>query len=172
MKSIVVLSGPVGAGKSTVAKELVASAPHPVAYIEGDTFWTFIAGGGATFGMAKNFTTIMSAMTAAAIPYATAGYEVVLDFSIPPWFVAGAHGMVKRFGAPLDYVVLRPSERVCAARAAARSEGTIPDYAPYRELYASFDDAERHIICEDSASAATVAEQIRMGLSAGSFRVR
>src|SRR6188508_1636732 len=112
MKPIVLLSGPVGAGKSTVAKELIAISPGPLSYIEGDTFWAYIAKGGAAQGMAKNFTTIMSAMTAAAIPYASAGYEVVVDFSIPPWFLNGAYAMMKRFGAPVDYVVLRPSEAV------------------------------------------------------------
>jgi len=34
---------------------------------------------------------------------------------------------------PLDYVVLRPSETVCEARAASRTEGVIADYGPYRE---------------------------------------
>lgn len=36
-------SGPVGAGKTTVAKELVALLPAPVSYIEGDIFWYFVA---------------------------------------------------------------------------------------------------------------------------------
>ena len=43
VKSIILLSGPVGAGKSTVARELIASLPDPIAYVEGDKFWFFIA---------------------------------------------------------------------------------------------------------------------------------
>ena len=69
MKPIILLSGPVGAGKSTVARELVASAPGPLTYIEGDTFWFFLAKGAASQGRHKNFRTVMSAMTAA--PYLT-----------------------------------------------------------------------------------------------------
>jgi len=172
VKSIILLSGPVGAGKTTVAKELIAATSHPLVYIEGDTFWSFIAKGGAAQGMGKNFRTIMSSMTAAAIPYATAGYEVIVDFSIPPWFLGGAHAVVKRFGTPLDYVVLRPSEAVCAARAAARPEGTISDYTSYRDLYSTFDDAARYTISDDEASAGGVAQRIRDGLTAGTFRVR
>ena len=38
--SVVMLSGPVGAGKTTVARELVAISPAPLCYIEGDTFWS------------------------------------------------------------------------------------------------------------------------------------
>jgi adenylate kinase family enzyme len=43
MKPIVLLSGPVGAGKTTIARGLVAISPSPIAYIEGDKFWSFIA---------------------------------------------------------------------------------------------------------------------------------
>lgn len=84
IQPIIFISGPVGAGKTTVAKELVKSSSHPVTCIEGDQFWFFIAKGGDVRGRSKNFKTIMSAMTAAAVPYALAGYEVIVDFSIPP----------------------------------------------------------------------------------------
>jgi hypothetical protein len=114
---------------------------------------------------------VMTAMTAAALPYALAGYEVVLDFSIPPWFLDAVRKIVKIKDVPLDYVVLRPSESVCSARAAARSEGAIADYAPYRDLYSSFDGAERNMICDDESDAAIVAERIRKSLTQGIFRV-
>ena len=45
MNSIILLSGTVGAGKSTVAKELVKLIDNPVINIEGDVFWKFIAKG-------------------------------------------------------------------------------------------------------------------------------
>jgi len=170
VKPITLLSGPVGAGKSTVARELVALSPGPTAYIEGDTFWSFIARG-AAIPIAKNFKMIMTSMTAAALPYALYGYEVILDFSIPPWFLDTARRIVEGKQLPLNYVVLRPSEAVCAARAAGRTEGVIADYAPYRDLYLSFDGAERHMIQDDTSDAAAVAQRIREGLDAGVFRV-
>ena len=142
MRSIIILSGPVGAGKTTVARELVAASPGPMAYIEGDTFWSFIAKGTGN-GRHRDFRTLMWSMTAAAVPYAVADYEVLLDFSIPPWFLDTARKVVRARAVPIDYVVLRPSEEVCTTRAAARSEGKIADYTPYRDLYLSFDEASR-----------------------------
>lgn len=171
MQSIVLLSGPVGAGKTTVAPALVASAPGPVAYIEGDAFWSFIAKDGKKQGWQKNFGIIMRAMMAAAIPFAIGDYEVVLDFSIPPWFLDTARRIATRRAVPLDYVVLRPSEAVCAARAAARLAGPIADYQPYRELYRSFDEAASHIVADDASDASVIANHIRHGLAAGTFRL-
>jgi adenylate kinase family enzyme len=165
------LSGPVGAGKTTVARQLIACAAGPIAYIEGDTFWSFIAKRSASQRREKSFRMVMAAMTAAAVPYALHGYEVILDFSIPPWFLETAQKVAKSKDVPLDYVVLRPSEKVCAARAAARPEGTIVDYTRYRDLYTAFDESERYTISDDSSDAATVAARIRDGLQAEKFRI-
>ena len=68
VKPIVVLSGPVGAGKTAIAKELVACSPGPIACIEGDTFWFFIAKGAQAFSRYSSFKTVMRAMMAAAVP--------------------------------------------------------------------------------------------------------
>ncbi|MGH9493562.1 MAG: phosphotransferase-like protein [Candidatus Sulfotelmatobacter sp.] len=109
-------------------------------------------------GRKRNFRTIMTSMTAAAIAYAVAGYHVIIDFSIPPWFLDTARRIAKARDVPLDFVVLRPSEKVCAERAASRSEGRIAGYEAYRELYASFDAGERYIIRDDKSNAARTGE--------------
>ena len=43
----------------------------------------------------KYFVVIMRAMTAAAIPFARSGYEVLIDFSIPPQFLETARKILK-----------------------------------------------------------------------------
>jgi uridine kinase len=77
------LSGPIGAGKTTVARELIPMLRGQISYIEGDTFWSFIAKTGNQ-DRREDFRVIMRAMTAAALPFARSGYDVLLDFSIPP----------------------------------------------------------------------------------------
>jgi predicted kinase len=171
MKPILLLSGPPGAGKSTVACELIAILPGPVACIEGDKFWSFFAKGYELSEKGRNLTTIMVSMTAASLAYVRAGYHVIIDFSVPPWFLPTAFKIVNERNIGLDYVMIRPSEKVCAARAAARAEGAIADYTVYKDFYASFTKAERHAICDDESDAATIAANIRDGIYEEIFRV-
>lgn len=172
MKSIIILSGPVGAGKSTIAPELVKLLPGPVVYIEGDKFWGFMAKDWEEFSLKENFTVTIRSMTVATIPYARAGYSVILDFSIPPWYLAAVKKILEARDIPLDYVVLKPDVKICEARAANRCEGQITDYGRYQKLYDSFKDVERYTIPNDDTDAATVAQQIAEGLNEGIFRVK
>ena len=144
----------------------------PCYYIEGDTFWSFIVKG-AGGSPQKNFKmtmTAMTAMTAAALPYALYGYDVILDFSIPPWFIETAHKVIRN-KVPVHYVVLCPSEKVCAARAAGRLEVKIADYKHYHDLYKSFDEAQRYIIPDGTSDASVIATYVRAGIAEGVFRI-
>jgi chloramphenicol 3-O-phosphotransferase len=159
----------VGAGKTTVCRELIASAAGPTAYIEGDQFWTFIAKPAAQKSPNEQFRMIMRAMLAAARHYARDGYDAIVDFSIPPWYLDAVRALLK--GCDYSYVVLRPTEAVCASRAAARTEGTITEYESYRELYRAFEGFERHTIANDDSNPVHVAASIWEGLRARAFRM-
>jgi len=167
----VILSGPVGAGKTTVARELIRSAVQPTVYIEGDKFWFFIVKGDKTIGRKTNFKTIMMSMVAASVPYALNGYEVILDFSIPPWFLDTVRKIVEARNIPLEYIILRPGENVCAQRAAQRPEGNISDYSPYHDFYLDFVEADKYSVCDDFGPAKSVADKINNGRREGLFRV-
>ncbi len=165
-----ILTGPVGAGKTTIARELVGSSPGGVVSIEGDTYWSHIITPQPDQDRNAAFRMIMRAMTASARHYERDGYEVILDFSIPPWYLDAIRALLT--GKPFAYVIVRPSLAICAARAAARPEGTIADYAPYRELYDAFDGYERFTIGDDGTGPALAAARIREGLAAGTFRMK
>jgi adenylate kinase family enzyme len=168
MGKVIIISGPVGAGKSAVARELVSLLPGSVAIIEGDKFWSFIAKSEKS-DWRENFHTIMRSMTAATIPFVRMEYDVVLDFSVPPHFLGFARKILKEIH--LEYVVLQPSQKVCAARAAARPEGTIKDYSKYSEFYLLFNEYEQYRIADDTAAPADLALRIKDGLKTGKFLV-
>ena len=122
--SVILLSGPIGSGKTTVGRQLVTLLSPPVFYIEGDSFWSFFTKR-ETHVRREQFRFMMRSMTAAGVPLAKEGYQVIVDFSIPPAFVDTARKIVKDI--PLHFVLLRPSLSVCAKRADTRMEGRITD---------------------------------------------
>jgi len=166
--SIIFLSGPIGAGKTTVAKALLPLLPAPLSYIEGDTFWSFVTKAG-DHGLRDNFPVLVRSMTAAALPFARSGFRVLIDFSIPPAFVDTARKILKEI--PFDFVLLRPSFDVCAERAASRKEGAIADHAMMKNFYARFEEGNVEAICDDIADAESLAHRIAEGLNQGRFRV-
>jgi hypothetical protein len=172
MKSIVMLSGPVGSGKTTVARKLVESISGPVVYIEGDLFWSFFVRSEKTQSRFKNFKTILVSMLAASLPYASDGFTVIFDFSIPPWFLESAKKIAKVRDLPLDYIIIRPDEKVCAARAASRIEGAISDYTPYHDLFVDFDKGQPYIVGNDHSEPNEIVNLILKGLEAGKFRLK
>lgn len=173
---IILISGPPGAGKSTVARALAGLSKAPAVYIEGDTFWHFIVGGGrAAIGSRerkKNSRIVIKAMMLAALPYARGGYRVIVDFSIGPWSLELFQGWLR--DTPFSYVILCPSEAVCAERAASRDEGAMADYSPYRDLHAAFCDLgpfERCAVRNDAQSPAALATHIDAAVAIGAYRV-
>jgi adenylate kinase family enzyme len=168
--SLIILSGPPGAGKTTVARELICYSAAPAVYIEGDTFWPHIVKSANPPEIRKNFRAVTLAMIAAAIAYAASGYEVILDFSIPPVFIEAIHKLIGSRDVAVDYIVLLPEESICATRAADRENGAVKDYAVFHEFYLSFDEAHDYIV-SDVAGAPMMAIQLRKQLAKGKFRL-
>ncbi len=140
MHSFLVVTGPPGAGKSTVARLLAESTPTSV-LVSGDAFFGFLANGALDPWLpeAHDQNTIVTRDAAkAAGEFARGGFAVVYDGVIGPWFL---ETFTAATGLPeLDYAVLLPPVEICQQRVTARTEHRFADLEAAAEIHRSFAD--------------------------------
>ena len=120
MSRIVIVSGPPGAGKSTIARRLAETAPGPLAvHMHTDDFYADICKGYVEAwkpeSRAQN-TAVMQGLAAAAAAYAGGGYQVFVDGIVGPGFFDPWKHTAAARGLDLRFVVLRPDEPATVAR--------------------------------------------------------
>jgi predicted kinase len=174
---IVIVSGPPGAGKSTVARRLAETAAGPLAvHLHTDDFYAYIRKGFVEpwrpESRAQNVT-IMNALAATAAIYARSGYEVIIDGIVGPWFFDPWLAQAREHGLDLRYVVLLPSEAETVARGVARTApGAMTDEAVirtmWRQLREHAGDAAHRIDTTGESPDETLA-RVRIGLAEGRF---
>lgn len=140
---IILITGTMAAGKSTVAQALAERLPMSV-HLRGDLFRRMIVNGRAemTFELSaeaeRQLQLRYDLAVVAAKRYADAGFTVVYqDIVIGPALGAVAEAMRPY---PLAVVVLCPRAEVLAARDAARGKTGYPD----RAVVDAFDRVVRH----------------------------
>ena len=123
--SVYVISGPMAAGKTTVARLLAARFPRSV-HLEGDVFRRSIVGGREEMtpdlspDAVEQLRLRYRLAAQAADTYADAGFTVVLEDVISPAFIDEVEAAIRT--RPCHVVVLLPSAGAVASRDAARSE--------------------------------------------------
>jgi predicted ABC-type ATPase len=175
MSELIVVTGPPGAGKSTVAEALVTGFT-PSALVPGDDFFGFLRAGRIDPWLPESQAqneAITRAAAAAAGRLTAGGYVVVFDGMVGPWFLptfADAAGAVR-----LHYAVLMPSEQCCRNRVATRRDHGFTDLAATSHMYQQFAQAqieERHRFDNSMDEPVQTAASIRARMTIGALTYR
>jgi cytidylate kinase len=175
MASLLLVTGPPGAGKSTVSRAIAEESPHSV-FVAGDAFIGFLANGSIapwlTAAHQQNQIVTRAAASAAG-EYASGGYFMAHDGIVGPWFLrtfASATGM-----GELDYVVLMPPVETCLERVATRLQLGFTDEAATRQMHQEFASADieaRHVLKTPPGRVDDVVQVVLSARDGGSLRYR
>ncbi|MFJ4434960.1 AAA family ATPase [Streptomyces sp. NPDC088923] len=140
---ITLLSGPSGAGKTTVARIVAARGPAPSVHLHTDDFYAAIKQGVLAPYLpeaAPQNRVVTGVIARAAAGYAVGGYHVVVDGVIGPWFLGAYEEAAREAGVGLVYVVLRPVRETVLDRGASRAAHPLTDRRVLGEIYEGFAD--------------------------------
>jgi predicted kinase len=176
---IVIVSGPPGAGKSTIAQRLAADSSADLAtHLYSDDFFNYIRKGlvapWLTAARPQNIV-IMEALISAAATYACGGYEVIVDGIVGPWFLDPWLAAADQHELDLRYVVLMPSEAATIARAVLRTApGSLTDPTVVKGMwnrFHTFAPAAENVIDTTKQKVEETEAEILDGLAHGRFAI-
>jgi adenylate kinase family enzyme len=174
--AVVVLTGPPGSGKTTVAPLIADQFPLSL-HLVADHFWEYLRRGWVEPWKpesARQNDVVISALGAAVAAYARGGYTVVVDGIIGPWYIDAFAEAASSDGFELHYVILRPAREVAAGRATARSAGHLVEVEPVQKMYTAFESLgafEAHVFDNSVLDASATAAHVVAGMEAGCFRL-
>lgn len=174
MRTVVVLTGSLGSGKTTVGK-LLAERMSNGAHIETDLFYKFFSHPVAPHlpaADAQNRAAIASSCQAAK-SLALHGYDVVLEGILGPWFASIVQREFEPQITDVWYVILRTSLEEAKRRVHQRGDTSIDDVVSVMHpQFQNLGEWEGNVLESGQMSVAEVVQSIESGIAQRRFSIR